>query len=249
MTNPVSDDQIQLSDTFLAAQPHLGFPTSELVSMLRRGAVEPKRILDAGCGFGHASCTLAGEYPEARVLGLDIEPLMVHAANARAKSAGVADRCLFNVMNLAKPNLPDSKFDLVVLLAVNQVFDGIGDTLMNFRPFLQPPRSHLIFDRSMLCPAEVKTDMLRESLQSEVTNTGGLIVDFSQRKEMFNREASIQHLRAQLSSSDSIARNTGLSQSTVESSLTSQLRSLYAHRDVAAVRYLALVEFDANNFD
>lgn len=45
--------------------------------------IEPKRILDVGCGEGHGSKQLAERYPRAQVLGLDLAYPMLRAARGR----------------------------------------------------------------------------------------------------------------------------------------------------------------------
>ncbi len=45
--------------------------------------IEPRRILDAGCGEGHGAKQLAERYPEAQILGLDFALAMLQAAGSR----------------------------------------------------------------------------------------------------------------------------------------------------------------------
>jgi SAM-dependent methyltransferase len=55
------------------------------------------RIADIGCGAGWSTIALARAYPSATVLGVDVDEPSIHAANANADAAGVADRANFTV--------------------------------------------------------------------------------------------------------------------------------------------------------
>ena len=52
--------------------------------------LDPKVILDAGCGTGEALGELMARYPRARLLGLDLAYAMVHAARQRDLAATVS---------------------------------------------------------------------------------------------------------------------------------------------------------------
>ena len=69
-------------------------------------------ILDAGCGQGVFSFELAKGHPEARVLGIDMDPTLVLRANAIAQRAGLTN-CRFEVGDVTKLEY-DAAFDLVV---------------------------------------------------------------------------------------------------------------------------------------
>ena len=94
----------------------LGAPANGLRIRLRR--VLPatggsfRDILDAGCGQGVFSFELAKAHPEARVLGIDMDPVLVARANAIAQRAGLTN-CRFEVGDVTKLDY-DAAFDLVV---------------------------------------------------------------------------------------------------------------------------------------
>jgi malonyl-CoA O-methyltransferase len=56
--------------------------------------LDPKMILDAGCGTGEALGELLARYPRARLLGLDLAYAMVHAARRRDLAAAAASPSL-----------------------------------------------------------------------------------------------------------------------------------------------------------
>ncbi len=57
---------------------------ARLVEHLEPMRLSPRRLLDLGCGTGHAFDALARRYPSASLLGLDIAPAMLDRARARS---------------------------------------------------------------------------------------------------------------------------------------------------------------------
>lgn len=56
-------------------------------------------VLDAGCGTGWSTIALANAFPEARVVGLDLDVASIEEAREHAAAAGIADRVAFLVGN------------------------------------------------------------------------------------------------------------------------------------------------------
>jgi SAM-dependent methyltransferase len=75
------------------------------------------RVLDLGCGIGRWSRLLAAR--GAMVTGVDISPTMIREARRRARAEGVADRCRFEVGDIAALDLK-GEFDLVLGVTVLQ---------------------------------------------------------------------------------------------------------------------------------
>jgi trans-aconitate 2-methyltransferase len=75
--------------TYLAFADYRNRPFHELVA--RIGAVEPRRVVDLGCGPGNLTVTLAERWPNADVQGFDSSPEMIEQARARGVKASVAD--------------------------------------------------------------------------------------------------------------------------------------------------------------
>lgn len=65
-------------------------PFLELLARVPEG-LEPRRIVDLGCGPGHGLAWLRQRWPAADVLGLDSSPDMVAAARAQGSTAEVVD--------------------------------------------------------------------------------------------------------------------------------------------------------------
>jgi ubiquinone/menaquinone biosynthesis C-methylase UbiE len=69
-------------------------------------------VLDAGCGTGEGASRIAGLFPRARVLGVDI--LDDHLARARTRYADLAPRLTFEHQSIFELYAPDATFDLTI---------------------------------------------------------------------------------------------------------------------------------------
>lgn len=70
-------------------------------------------ILDLACGPGGWALDMAFDYPDKKVIGIDLSSTMVSYANAQAE-AQVLGNVSFEVMNVLAPlQFPDASFDLV----------------------------------------------------------------------------------------------------------------------------------------
>ncbi|WP_353828729.1 class I SAM-dependent methyltransferase [Agromyces sp. SYSU T0242] len=64
----------------------------ELDEVLRRPSA---RIVDVGCGHGWSTIALARAYPDAALVGVDVDEPSIEAARAHAADAGLSDRVTF----------------------------------------------------------------------------------------------------------------------------------------------------------
>jgi 2-polyprenyl-3-methyl-5-hydroxy-6-metoxy-1,4-benzoquinol methylase len=80
---------------------------------------EGASVADIGCGHGASTILMAQAYPAARFIGFDYHAESIAAANERARLAGVAERCRFEVAS-AK-DFPGRNYDFVT------VFDALHD--------------------------------------------------------------------------------------------------------------------------
>lgn len=78
------------ADTYDAAAVMQKIVREEMLSRLDLVKVQPQRILDAGCGTGHASQALKQRYSNAQVVSLDLAMGMLH--KARSLDASVLQR-------------------------------------------------------------------------------------------------------------------------------------------------------------
>ena len=76
-------------------------------------------VLDVGCGVGHWSQVLASALPgDAKVIGVDRDPLWIDKATARAAARGVSHRFQYRVSDAQTLPFPDASFDLVTCQTV-----------------------------------------------------------------------------------------------------------------------------------
>ena len=78
------------------------------------------RIADIGCGEGWSSIALALAYPDAAVVGIDVDEPSVATARSNAEAAGVADRVSFSLADGGRLEEPDG-FDAAF------VFEALHD--------------------------------------------------------------------------------------------------------------------------
>jgi 2-polyprenyl-3-methyl-5-hydroxy-6-metoxy-1,4-benzoquinol methylase len=83
------------------------------------------RVADIGCGHGASTILMAQAYPASEFIGFDYHAESIAAANARAREAGVAYRCRFDVAS-AK-NFPGGNYELVTVFdALHDMGDPVG---------------------------------------------------------------------------------------------------------------------------
>jgi SAM-dependent methyltransferase len=90
----------------LARVARLFAPTTR--AFVARAARDPARVADLGCGPGHTTRLLAGEFPAASVVGLDRSDAFLDEARRDAPS-----RVRFVRADVATPPLPGAPADLV----------------------------------------------------------------------------------------------------------------------------------------
>lgn len=116
-----------------------GAPANGLRIRLRRvlpaTAGSYEAILDAGCGSGVFSFELAKQHPEARVVGVELEPVLVARANEIARRAQLSN-CSFREGDVTKLDFED-EFDLVVSV---DNFEHVEDDVEAMRTLLHALR-------------------------------------------------------------------------------------------------------------
>jgi trans-aconitate 2-methyltransferase len=86
--------------------------------LLARIGLEPRTIVDLGCGPGHLTAVLRDRWPEASIVGVDSSPEMIADAQAR----GDAEYVLADVAEWS----PDGPVDLIIS---NALFQWVDDDL------------------------------------------------------------------------------------------------------------------------
>ncbi len=103
------------------------------------------RILDLGCGTGTSSLAMARAYPQAEVVGVDLDEGSVVAAEAAAREAGLQDRVRFHLGD-AGALTTEEGFQLVTVFeALHDMGDPAG-ALRTARGLLAEGGSVLVAD-------------------------------------------------------------------------------------------------------
>lgn len=97
-------------------------PDPNLVEFVRGALRPPARVLDVGCGTGTHVLWLASQGFD--VTGIDLAPLAVERARARAATAGVSGTVRFAVRDFLAAPPDDGPYDLVCDRGVFHVFDA-----------------------------------------------------------------------------------------------------------------------------
>jgi cyclopropane fatty-acyl-phospholipid synthase-like methyltransferase len=81
------------------------------------------RVLDIGCGSGRFAFQLLAAGAE-RVVGIDVSPAAIEAADAQRRQSPFADRLEFKVMDVTRPDAELPEVDLITALGVIEYFDA-----------------------------------------------------------------------------------------------------------------------------
>ena len=97
------------------AQPRRGFRAGHDTVLLAAAvpAAAGSQVLELGSGAGVASLCLAARVPDARVLGIEIDPELVALANDNAARNGMGSRVRFEAGDAASVPRHDAPFDHV----------------------------------------------------------------------------------------------------------------------------------------
>lgn len=97
----------------------------------------PRSVLDLGCGPGAQTVTLASALSEASVVAVDVLPSMVEEANRRFAAAGLGDRVVAVVGDMAAPPVEPGSQDLI--WSEGAIYNvGVAEGLDAWRHLLRP---------------------------------------------------------------------------------------------------------------
>ncbi len=120
------------------------------------------RIADVGCGEGWSSIALARAYPEATVIGIDVDAPSINAARANAAAEGLADRVEFRLADgagLAAPKAvsvaagtppePPEVFDAAFVFEALHDMPAPVEVLTAIRAAVRPDGAVVIMDEAV----------------------------------------------------------------------------------------------------
>ncbi len=109
----------------------------------RLRAAPPATLVDVGCGEGWSTIALAKAYPQARVIGVDLDGPSIEAASRHATEAGVADHVEFRAADAATM---EERADVALIIeAVHDMSDPVA-VLSAIRRNLAPGASLIVVD-------------------------------------------------------------------------------------------------------
>ena len=97
--------------------------------------LDPRMVLDAGCGPGAQTLVLAEALPNADILALDVTPQMASEANRRVTAAGHGNRVVARLGDMLEPGVSPASLDLIWCEGAIY-FAGIETALSTWRPLL-----------------------------------------------------------------------------------------------------------------
>ena len=101
--------------------PYVATPPDVVERMLRLANVGPQDVVfDLGCGDGRVVITAAQKFG-ARGVGVDIDPMLIAQATARAAAAGVQSRVSFRVQDALTVDVSPATVVTLYLLAASNV--------------------------------------------------------------------------------------------------------------------------------
>ncbi|MGH3385285.1 MAG: class I SAM-dependent methyltransferase [Nocardioidaceae bacterium] len=101
-------------------------------------------VLDAGCGVGWSSITIARTFPRTQVKGIDLDPASIVEARRNIAAAGLADRVVVDVADAAEA--VDGAYDLACIFeALHDMADPVG-ALRSLRGALAPGAPVFVVD-------------------------------------------------------------------------------------------------------
>ncbi|MEO1368734.1 MAG: methyltransferase domain-containing protein, partial [Acidobacteriota bacterium] len=123
----------------------------------------PRRVLDVGCGLGAGTALIAGAFPGADVLGVNLSRRQVEHARRRYPEAE------FRAMDATRLDLPDAAFDVVFSVEAAFHFDTRRTFLREAHRVLRPGGCVVLSDILMprldglgLCRALAKDPVLAD---------------------------------------------------------------------------------------
>jgi SAM-dependent methyltransferase len=119
---------------------------SDCATVLGADGVRNPRILEVGPGPGHVAERLLGMLRGAHWTGLDIDPAMLRASEARLRRLAFADRAAFVEADVAALPFEDEAFDLVVSSFSAHHWPDPGAGFAEIRRVLRPGCRAIVYD-------------------------------------------------------------------------------------------------------
>lgn len=124
-------------DKFAFIQREIGDRLFDRLSLMN---IDPKTIVDVGCGTGHYTRALKQRYRKAQVHGVDIAPGMIECADAKngwLKNIGIK-QCHYHCQDMSALPFEDDSVDLLFSNLALQWSENLQATFSEFARVLKP---------------------------------------------------------------------------------------------------------------
>jgi SAM-dependent methyltransferase len=121
------------------------------------------RIADVGCGEGWSSIALAAAYPDAAVVGIDVDQPSLATARSNAEAAGMADRVRFSLSDGGRLDEPDS-FDAAFVFEALHDMPRPVEVLAAIRRAVRPDGAVVVMDEAVADEFTVPGDMVERAM-------------------------------------------------------------------------------------
>lgn len=115
-------------------------------ALSRIDIIEPKIIVEYGCGLGNATLPMLDIFPTSRVVASDISPNLLAILERLLVSRGLRDRCTPIALDAHKPYIKDGCADLVFGAAILHHLVEPGQFIANALRVLKPGGSAFFFE-------------------------------------------------------------------------------------------------------
>jgi SAM-dependent methyltransferase len=133
-------------------------------------AVRPDaRVLEIGCGHGHAVTLVADRLTGGRIVGIDRSPKAIATAEARYRALIDAGKAAFHAIALADARFDDLRFDTVFAINVNAFWLRPERELPSVRRLLAPGGSLFLF---LQPPSEQRTRAFASAMPRHLADHG-----------------------------------------------------------------------------
>jgi len=133
----------------------LGARADDVAALLEPlGLDADARVLDLGCGKGAAALAVAARFG-CRVRGVDAMPEFMAHATRRAEALGLSAHCTFEVGDIREEVIEAEDYDVVMLLALGEIFGSLEGTLITLEPCVKPGGLIVIDDAFIADDADV----------------------------------------------------------------------------------------------
>ena len=104
------------------------------------------RILDMGCGSGATNLSLARQFPEGELVGIDLSEPLLTMAREVARKEGAAERVRFERADVQELPFEEDSFDVVLNLNMVHLVSDAGAMLAEAERVLRPEGSLFLSD-------------------------------------------------------------------------------------------------------